>query len=226
MSDPVYCYPPDHTVLRNKFDIDVATELEVTEREYSTFRIEQGCPAGDFDLDHLKAIHGHIFQDVYPWAGELRTVELRKPGSQFMFRQFIETGMADVHRRVVASDYLKGTSPSDFSDKAGEIIGDINHIHPFREGNGRTQLQYLSQLADQAGHKIDLGKLEPRAWIEASVKANEGDYTGMRDCIHDALETEREQDRPQVSAKEYAQRFREARDRAVQMQNVSENEIE
>ncbi len=59
-------------------------------------RIAEGVPKGSFDLAHLRAIHRHLFQDVYDWAGELRTVEIFKGGNQFQFRQYIPTGMADV----------------------------------------------------------------------------------------------------------------------------------
>jgi cell filamentation protein len=187
MSDPVYCYPPDHNVLRNKHGIRTAAELNATEREFSTFRMQQGCPTGDFDLNHLKAIHKHVFRDTYDWAGSVRKVEINKGGSQFMLRQFIETGMADVHRRIIAADYLKGTNPRVFAEQAGRIIGDVNHVHPFREGNGRTQLCYLSQLANCAGHQIDLQKLDPTAWVEASIDANIARYEKMQRCIEGAL---------------------------------------
>jgi len=138
MSDEVYCYPPDFSVLRNRLGLRDAIELDQHERELVLFRVKQGIPSGQFDLAHLRAIHRHLFQDVYDWAGELRTVEIAKGGNQFQFRQYISTGMADVHRRIVAAEFLKNMSGRAFADKAGEIIGDINYVHPFREGNGRT----------------------------------------------------------------------------------------
>lgn len=226
MNDPVYCYPPDHTILRNKLGIRDPAELDVTEREYSTFRIGQGCPVGDFDLDHLRAIHAHIFQDVYDWAGGLRMVEISKGGSQFMPRQFIETGMADVHRRVVSENYLQGLNSDDFAERAGEIIGDINHIHPFREGNGRTQLQYLRQLSYQAGHPIDLRKLAPGAWIRASIEANRGEYQEMRASIITALEHRHESKSPHISKEDYAARFRQAQQVTEMQANSKKHKIE
>jgi cell filamentation protein len=124
-------------------------------------------------------IHRHLFQDVYDWAGELRTVEIAKDGHQFQFRQFIETGMADVHRRLEKTEFLQNLSPNAFAEAAGPIIGDINYVHPFREGNGRTQLQYLEQLADQAGHPVDLARIEPERWLAASRASHHGDYEPM-----------------------------------------------
>ena len=103
MSDRDYCYPPDYTVLRNRLAIRDAPALEAAERELVAQRLVEPLPGGDFDLDHLKAIHRHLFQDVYAWAGELRTVEIARDGSRFQPRRFIETGMAHIHRRIVAA---------------------------------------------------------------------------------------------------------------------------
>jgi len=187
MSDTEYCYPPDYTVLKNKLNFVVADELEYFEREFVIQRTIAGIPTGDFDLAHLKAIHRQMFQDVYEWAGEIRTVEISKGGSQFQFRQYIDTGMTDVHRRIKAHNYLKNLAAEQFADIAGEIMGDINYVHPFREGNGRTQLQYLKQLAEQAGHSIDLTAIEKDAWMNASRKAHLGDYQSMSRCIAVAI---------------------------------------
>ncbi len=167
------------TVLINKLGIQDSSQLDYVERELVTQRIAEGVPSGRFDLVHLRAIHKHLFQDIYAWAGELRTVEIAKGGSQFQFRQFIETGMADVHRRLIQADFLRGLSREAFAEAAGPIMGDVNYVHPFREGNGRTQLQYLEQLAVQADHMIDLTRIDPQRWLEASQASHAGDYALM-----------------------------------------------
>jgi len=187
MSDENYCYPPNFTILKNKLDLRDAELLDRFERRAVLQRAAQGVPTGQFDLAHLRAIHRHLFQDVYDWAGEIRTVEIAKGGNQFQFRQYIATGMADVHRRLVAARYLKGLAGRAFADKAGEIIGDINYVHPFREGNGRTQALYLEALARHAGHIVDLTRIVREAWIEASKEAHAGHYARFGDCIHAAL---------------------------------------
>jgi cell filamentation protein len=175
--DP-YTYPRS-TVLRNRFGITNATELDRVERRLVTARIAEGVPTGGLDLPHLRAIHRHLFQDIYDWAGELRTVEITKGDHQFQFCRFMQTGMADVHRRLDQGNFLRGLSPEDFANAAGPIIADVNYVHPFREGNGRTQLFYLQQLADQAGHPLDLARLNPAGWIAASRAAHDADYTPM-----------------------------------------------
>jgi cell filamentation protein len=185
-ADDPYVYSGT-TTLRNRLEIRDPAELDVRERELVLQRITEGAPGGDFDLDHLRAIHRHLFQDIYQWAGEVRTLEIAKGGDQFQFRQYIETGMADVHRRLVAARFLAGLSREEFAQGSGEIMGDVNYVHPFREGNGRTQLQYLKQLAERGGHKIDLTRLPADLWIAASKAAQMRDYTYMASCIAQAM---------------------------------------
>lgn len=191
MSDRVYCYPPDFTVLKNKFDLRDTGALAVAERAAVVARMIEKIPGGGFDLPHLQAIHRHLFQDVYEWAGDVRQVEIAKGQQQFQPRQFIETGMGDIHWRLLSSDFLRGIKPGDFARKAGKIIGDLNYVHPFREGNGRTQLVYLDQLARHAGHPLDLFRLERESWIAASIESHRGRYEPMAACITRAMVTGR-----------------------------------
>jgi cell filamentation protein len=186
MTEDPYLYPGTN-VLRNKLEIRDLTALDRAERRLVAQRVKDGIPRGNFDLDHLRAIHRHLFQDIYDWAGKLRTVEISKDGHQFQFRRYIETGMGDVHRRLVKADFLKGLSPEDFARAAGNIIGDVNYVHPFREGNGRTQLQYLKQLAQQAGYGLDLTKLDRTAWLQASREGHHARFDDMARCIKGAL---------------------------------------
>jgi cell filamentation protein len=183
--DP-YVYPGTAT-LRNRFGIIEPEILNRVERRLVVQRIREGVPAGSFDLGHLRAIHRHLFQDIYDWAGELRTVEISRGGQQFQFRRYIETGMTDVHRRLVKSGFLRGLLASEFANQAASILGDVNYIHPFREGNGRTQLQYLKQLATEAGHDLDLSLIDAAAWIEASRTSHMADYALMGEAIRRAI---------------------------------------
>jgi cell filamentation protein len=183
--DP-YVYPGTRT-LRNLFGIVDSEILDKAERLYVIQRSRRGVPSGAFDLSHLRAIHHHLFQDIYGWAGELRTVEISKGGSQFQFRQYIPTGMADVHRRLIRAGFLKRLPAGEFAREAGVIIGDINYIHPFREGNGRAQAQYLKQLAAQAGHQLDFRRVDPAMWIEASKASHATDYALMAEAIRKAI---------------------------------------
>lgn len=176
--DDPYTYP-DSTVLRNKLGISDPTRLDRMERLLVTQRTTEGIPRGRFGLAHLCAIHRHLFQDIYDWAGELRMVEIAKGGHQFQFRRFIATGMQDVRRRLVRTTFPRGLNHEDFANAAARIMGDVNYVHPFREGNGRTQLYYLEQLAEHAGHPVVLARMEPRSWLAASRASHDGDYQPM-----------------------------------------------
>lgn len=174
---------PGTSVLQNKLGITNTHELDRAERLLTTQRAREGVPAGKFDLSHLKAIHKHLFQDVYAWAGQLRTVDIMKDETEFQPRHFLETGFADIYRRIQGNAFLRGLDAGRFAAKAGEIIGDINYAHPFREGNGRTQLEYLRQLAASAGHPLDPGNIHPDEWIAASKAACNADYRAMSTII-------------------------------------------
>lgn len=182
----LYKYPGSD-VLRNKLNVRDAAALDKAERRLVAIRIRQGAPAGDFDLAHLKAIHRHLFQDLYAWAGELRRVDIAKGDHWFMPKDRLESGMADIHRRVLLKGKLSGLSGDEFATQAGVIIGDLNHLHPFREGNGRTQTQYLKQLAAQAGYLLDLRRLRRDEWMDASRQAHQGRYDAMGACIRAML---------------------------------------
>lgn len=186
MSDDPYVYPGT-IVLKNKLGLTDPDELDSFERQAVSRRFKQGAPKGKFDLAHLRAIHRHLFQDVYDWAGDLREVEISKGGTTFMFRRFIDGGMVDVHRRLTEWRFLRSRDADGFALGAGEIIGDINHIHPFREGNGRTQMTYLLQFSEQAGHEIDVTRIERENWYAASRAANNGDYAPMAAAIRAAI---------------------------------------
>ena len=142
--DP-YVYPGT-TILRNRLGTTDPNYLDKQERSLVILRSRRNVPRGAFDLAHLRAIHRHLFQDIYEWPGELRTVEISKGRQQFQFRKFIETGMADVHGRLVRSRFLNGLAAAPFAEAAAVIVGDINYIHPFREGE-RPHAAPVSQAA-------------------------------------------------------------------------------
>jgi cell filamentation protein len=187
VSDDPYVYPGT-SILRNRFGLTTPDDLDRIERLHTSNRSLEPIPRGSFDLPHLRTIHRHLFQDVYDWAGELRTVEISKGSQQFQFRQYIQTGMADIHRRLVRARFLRGLPAAEFAAQAAVIVGDINYIHPFREGNGRTQLLYLKQLAAEAGHHLDLAAIAGKQWIAASIASHAADYRPMSEVLAGALQ--------------------------------------
>jgi cell filamentation protein len=143
-----YEYP--NGVLRNKFGIQDAAALQLAEAAATSFRIAelmQTPPADAFDLDHLKAIHRWIFQDVYSWAGELRTVDISKGTAHFAHYGFLAINAQRLFAQLAQEHHLQGLDPAAFARRAAYFLGEVNALHPFREGNGRTQRFFFWQVA-------------------------------------------------------------------------------
>lgn len=185
MSDP-YVYPGTD-ILINKRNIRDADKLESFERVMSRRRARE--PLDDFPITYegYKAIHKHLFQDVYPWAGQSRTVSLAKGGTFFGPPDYVDSEMKKRFDLLKKERNLKGLRKADFSKRAAEHIGEINAIHPFREGNGRTQRLFLKLLARQAGHKLDLQRITPEPWHQASVQGFRGNHAPMQKLIGSAI---------------------------------------
>ena len=183
MNDDPYVYPGTK-VLRNKENIRDAADLEQFERLSARAQAETMLRDVPLTYAGYRSIHRHLFGRIYDWAGEERTVELAKGNSVFCLVPYITQQM---HRRfelLRTENGLKGLGRETFARRAAEHIGEINAIHPFREGNGRTQRAFLECLALQAGHEVDLALIEPEAWIEASIRSFQAaDHTSLRDVI-------------------------------------------
>jgi cell filamentation protein len=145
-------------VLRNKAEIGDQAALDAFEADVTAVRmleLIENPVQGVFDLTHLCAIHRYLFQDVYEWAGELRTVDISREGSRFANVGQIQSYLGPQLRRLVADNFLRGMTPDQFVERMAHYMGEINAVHPFREGNGRVQRMFCAQLAEQAGYFID-----------------------------------------------------------------------
>jgi cell filamentation protein len=137
-SDP-YTYPGTD-VLRNLLDIRDPQQLAAFEANATAARLIEldAAPIEDrIDIPYPKAIYRHIFQDVYAWAGEFRTVNISKGGHLFGVAAFVDPALREVLRKLAGERYLKGAGGDKFATRAGYYLGAINAIHPFRDGNGR-----------------------------------------------------------------------------------------
>ncbi|MDR3448515.1 MAG: Fic family protein [Alphaproteobacteria bacterium] len=194
-------------VLKNK--LGATTQAELAEREASAVRLRMtelrlGIVEldGSFDADHLKEIHHHLFQDVYEWAGHTRhervsladgTVAtmpiMRKEenGQSFLLGPLIQPRLDDVASKLAEADYLRGLERADFAHQAADVFSEINGIHAFREGNGRTQRAFIRQLAEQAGHHLDFTAISQERMIQASIAANAGDDPSMMRRMFDEI---------------------------------------
>lgn len=183
-------------VLHNRLGITDAGELAQAEADFTSVRITQlrrHPLSGRYDLPHLQAFHQHIFGDVYDWAGELRTVSLGK-GGLFCLPQHLISFSEEVFGKLVRAEYLRGLDRPDFVDGLTELLADINALHPFREGNGRTQRSFLTQLARDARHTIRWSVMDPAVNVAASRAAHRGDNNALRAMLDQLV------DHPEESA--------------------------
>jgi cell filamentation protein len=165
-------------VLRNLLGIADAHELSQVEAALTASRLvdlERRRLPGRYDLAHLQAFHRYIFADVYGWAGQLRTVSIAKGGGVFCLPPHLDSYAAEVFGRLAAADRLRGLPRERFISELAELLSDVNALHPFREGNGRTQRAFFSQLAHDAGHHIDWVRMSPDDNQTASIAAHRGD---------------------------------------------------
>lgn len=181
--DP-YCYPSSD-VLRNKAGLTSQTELDEFEAVMTFTRSEEALPRGRLSATHYRAIHHHLFQDVYAWAGKDRTVRVSKGGSTFCYPENIAAEMARVFAWLKRRSVLKGQSRAGFASQAAHFLAELNAIHPFRDGNGRTQLTFLALLADQAGHRLDFDKLNRETTLAAMIASFTGNEGPLATLIYD-----------------------------------------
>jgi cell filamentation protein len=173
--DP-YVYPGTN-VLRNHFGIRDPGELARREAQASAYRtVQLGARPlpGRYDLPHLQAFHRHLFGDLYPWAGEIRTIVIAK-GDMFALPEHIVPYLTDVFSHLAGEEHLRELGRDRFVARLTHYLAEINAVHPFREGNGRTQRAFLGQLATERGYWIAWDRAAPGRNITASIASMRGD---------------------------------------------------
>lgn len=168
VEDPL-CYPGTH-VLRNKADIEDQDRLDEFEQLMFDSRAGEALPEGELDFAHYCALHRHFFQDVYDWAGEMRTIRTGKGDNWFCYPEYIESEANRLFGELASHGYLAAAeSKNAFAREAAWLLAELNAIHPFREGNGRIQLVFLTMLTRNAGYELDEGKLRPEPFLKAMI---------------------------------------------------------
>jgi len=162
--------------------------FEATSTTSRLARLDAEPIKGKFDVAHLRSIHKFIFQDVFVWAGEFRTVNISKGGNFFGAASFVGPALEEVLQKLPRENYLRQLDRGNFARRAGYYLGEINAVHPLREGNGRTQREYIRQLGAQAVHRIDWGRISRDEMIAASrVSFKTGDSAGLAQLIHTCI---------------------------------------
>ncbi|MGH3159604.1 MAG: Fic/DOC family protein [Streptosporangiaceae bacterium] len=172
-------------VLHNKLGLVTAAELEAAEREIThaaLILLDESPVPPDYHLAHLRAIHQRIFGDIYVWAGQVRTVAIAK-GAMFCLPQYIQSSAAIIFRELHDEACLRGLRRDAFVGRLAYYLGEVNALHPFREGNGRAQRAFFGQLARSAGFTLAWQHLDAARNVEASVAIMRGDPEPMRKML-------------------------------------------
>ena len=169
--DP-YAYPGS-SVLRNKpgfVDAEALAEYEYERSAQRILEIHQHPIPGRLDLKHLQAIHRAIFQDVYDWAGDLRTVGITKGGSRFAQPDYIPAEAAKLSLSMAKEANLQGLEKRPFVDRLAHYYAEWNALHPFREGSGRSTRELMGEIARRAGYALDQTHIDNNRgqWNEAA----------------------------------------------------------
>lgn len=182
--DDYYCYP-DSPVLKNELGIKDEKELDAAEREITSLKIAKLNDEpleGELNFDYVKRIHKYLFDGIYEWAGEVRRTDISK-GNIFCQHELIEVNAEVLFNELKSENYLEGLDKETIIKRLAYYLGDLNTIHPFREGNGRVQRLFIRELASRAGYLINFNGITPEEMIKASDTAFHYEYEPMEAII-------------------------------------------
>jgi cell filamentation protein len=154
IEDP-YCYLGT-TVLKNRRGLHTQEALDQFELAITAQRSTEPLPAGKLTEQHYQRVHKHLFRDVYKWAGQYREVRFSKGDNPFCYPEYIAGEMKKLFGRLRRDNNLRGRSADEFARKGASFLAGLNAIHPFRDGNGRSQIAFMGPLAKHAGHELHL----------------------------------------------------------------------
>ena len=175
------------TILKNKLGLRASELLESFELEMTALRANEPLPNGKYDALHYRRVHRHLFQDVYSWAGKYRTVRTSKGGNHFCFPEYIASSMVRLFAVLGDSQSLKIEGADQFVESTASFLAELNAIHPFREGNGRSQLAFIDLLGEKAGFPFDFTRVEREAFLPAMIASYDGDLKPLVDELKKLL---------------------------------------
>lgn len=185
----VYCYEGTNTLV-NKLNIKNSEELESYETSVVSLKLmalnKKGI-TGNFDVAHFVSIHKFLFEDIYNFAGLFRTENIAKDYFQFAEWEYIDSELERLLSELKSENYLVGLSKEQFASRLAYYWAELNVLHPFREGNGRTTREFLRQLSLKNGYILNLYKVNSQELLNASIKSI-ADTSDLENCLYKCLE--------------------------------------
>jgi cell filamentation protein len=189
--DPDYTYTnPKTGLLRNLQDISELEVLLFVESSAVTKRLQElyQNPIKIKGVESLFEIHKRLLQDLYAWAGKKRNVEISKDGKQFFPTSHFDNAFIYINTLVAEFKLIPKENKKRLAEKLSEILDNVNYLHPFREGNGRTQREFLRLLALEKGIFLNLNPPDNRNIYERYMKGTiESDLTILTDLIFELI---------------------------------------
>ena len=183
------CYPGT-TVLVNRLGLTeqkLLTEAESIIVTSCSAKAEKELAFGTPDLGFYKSLHRTLFGDLYDWAGTFRTINISKKGTVFCDHDELERLGELKFAYLKEHDYLRGLADGSFFDELAELYHDMNMLHPFREGNGRTLRLFMTLLVRNTSRDIDFSLCETDMLTIAAMKAAQGDISVLRDVLREII---------------------------------------
>ncbi|MGB7979659.1 MAG: Fic family protein [Candidatus Nanopelagicales bacterium] len=180
---------PSTGFLRNEVSASTQEEIEAAADELLPGRladlVDEPIPCTG-DREHLQAIHRLLFEGIFDWAGQFRTTDIDKQGTDFVPAAEVDSALAELFAELGAEDLLRGLPREQFIARLAHHYARLNQIHPFREGNGRTQRMFWSQVGLNAGWRVDFLSIPKEANNEASRDAS---HTGDLEPLIEMLDS-------------------------------------
>lgn len=183
------CYPGT-TVLINKLGLKNQDALDLAERVTTSLRAveieKENCPEV-FSFEYYCNIHKRLFSDIYEWAGNLRTIDFSKKGTVFCPAKDISNVGTAIFSHLQKENEFRNISKTEYVSKISELYNDINILHPFREGNGRTQRLFFTMLIRRSGYDIDFAECDIDELMVATIYAAQGVYNYLVSFFEEAI---------------------------------------
>lgn len=189
--DPDYSYiDPKTGILRNLQDVSDPEVLLFVESSAVTKRLLElyENPIKIKGIDSLFEIHRHLFQDIYIWAGKKRVVEISKDGKQFFPTTYFDNAFRYIDQLIDEYRKIPKNNKRKLAEKLAEILDNVNYLHPFREGNGRAQREFIRLLALEKGLILNLNPPDNISVYERYMKGTvESDVTTLTELIFELI---------------------------------------
>ncbi len=185
----IYCYEGTNTLV-NKLDIkdsNLLGEYEKSTVALKLLSLEKQGITGNFDINHFSNIHKFLFDEIYLFAGQFRTENIAKDNFRFAEWEYIESELNKLLDKLKEENYLQNLDKHTLAEKLAYYTAELNVLHPFREGNGRTTREFIRQLALKNGYYLNFNSVSPIELLNASIKSVI-DTTDLANIIFKCLE--------------------------------------